>query len=543
MTAPSGAATALVERAEGMTVASALAARATADPERPFLLHETGTLGFAAVDARAESLAAALAGFGIEAGDRIALVLPSCPEFAVAVFAAAKLGAQIVPLNPRLAVADLQYLLRHSESVCAVTIEQYDGLDYLQIFEEIMPQLPELQYLVTVGEEDLWYDDRIFQFEDLLSAGSGRDFSASPGQSDPGVCFALLYTSGTSGKPKGVELSHANLLSAAAGTADAVGLVPDDRLVGISGLFHVYGLAAGLLSSVLSGASIVLQDDPGAEATLDSVDRWDATVHFGIPSLFVRELDLLRERGASPGSLRLAVVAGAPVPDGLVVALSERLGVPVVTGYSLTEAASTVCASVPGDPVDKRRFTVGRPVTGTLIRIADPESDGEEDLPVESVGEIRVKGSGVMIGYYRQPKRTAEAFDSRGYLRTGDLGLVDEEGYLHLVGRTKDVIIRSGFIVYPRVVESRIETHPAVQEAAAVGVADELLGEAVCACVVPVEGAIVNGQEIVDWCRETLADDLIPDFVRFVDSLPRTATGQVRRVEVARSVKTESRSA
>jgi fatty-acyl-CoA synthase len=543
MTVPPESVTALIERAERMTVASALAARATTDPERPFLLHATGPVGFATVDAQAESLAAALAGFGIEPGDRIALILPSCPEFVVTLFAAAKLGAQVVPLNPRLAVSELQYLLRHSESVCAVTIEQYGGLDYLQLFEEIMPQLPELQYLVTVGDEDLWYDDRIFQFEDLLSAGAGRDFASGPVQSDPEACFALLYTSGTSGKPKGVELSHANLLSAAAGTARGVELVPDDRLVGISALFHVYGLTAGLLSSVLAGSSIVLQDESDAPATLEAAASWAATVHFGIPTLFVRELGLLSQGAELPRALRLAVVAGAPVPDGLVLALSEQFGVPVVTGYSLTETASTVCSSVPGDPAVKRRFTVGRPLPGTHIRIADPESASGGDLPVESVGEIRVKGPGVMLGYYRQPRRTAEAFDDQGYFRTGDLGLVDEDGYLHLVGRTKDVIIRAGFVVYPRVLESRVEAHPAIQEAAAVGVPDELLGEAVCACVVPVEGAIVNAQEIVDWCRETLADELVPDSVRFVDSLPRTATGQVRRVELARSVKAEGRSA
>jgi acyl-CoA synthetase (AMP-forming)/AMP-acid ligase II len=162
---------------------------------------------------------------------------------------------------------------------------------------------------------------------------------------------------------------------------------------------------------------------------------------------------------------------------------------------------------------------------------------------VESVGEIRVKGPGVMIGYYRQPRQTAEAFDADGYFRTGDLGLIDEEGFLHLVGRTKDVIIRSGFNVYPREVESRIEAHPAVQEVAVVGVADELLGEAVCACIVPVEGAIVTGQEIVEWCRETLADDKVPDLVRFLDALPRSDTGQVLRVELARTAYAEGQSA
>jgi fatty-acyl-CoA synthase len=532
---------ALIERTQELTVASALAARATSDPGRPYLLVEDDELTFGEIDAQSEALAAALSNLGIGAGDRIALILPACPEFAVTTFAAAKLGAVVVPLNPGLMAAELQYMLRHSEALCAVTIERHRGVDYLQLFEDVMPQLPELRYLVTVGEEELWHDDRIFQFEDLISAGAGRDYPTAT--VDPADLFALMYTSGTSGKPKGVELSHANLLSAAAGTAESIGLGPDDRVAGIAALFHVYGLAAGLLGSLLAGASIVLHGDGGAGATLDDVERHHATVHFGIPTHFVRELDLLEGEPRELSTLRLAVVAGAPVSDSLVRDLADAFGVPVVTGYSLTETASTVSASRPDDPPEKRRFTVGRPVRGTDVRIVDASSADTGELPVESVGEIRVNGPGVMIGYYRQPRQTAESFDADGYFRTGDLGLIDEEGFLHLVGRTKDVIIRSGFNVYPREVESRVEAHPAVQEVAVVGVADELLGEAVCACVVPVEGAIVTGQEIVEWCRETLADDKVPDLVRFLESLPRTDTGQVRRVELARTAHAEGQSA
>jgi fatty-acyl-CoA synthase len=532
---------ALIERTHDLTIASVLAARAATDPARPYLLFGNETLTFGEVDSQAEALAAALANRGVSAGDRIALVLPACPEFAVAMFAAGKLGAVVVPLNPRLTTPELQYMLRHSEAVAAVTIERHHDVDYLQLFDDMMAQLPELRYLVTVGEEDLWYDDRIFQYEDLLSAGAGRDFESAA--VDPDLCFALLYTSGTSGKPKGVELSHANLLSVAGGTAAAAGLVESDRVVGISALFHVYGLGPGLLGTLMAGASMVLQDEGSAAATLGAVQAHGATVHFGIPTLFVAELEALRTRPRDLSSLRLAVVAGAPVNDRLVVEMAETFGVPVVTGYSLTETASTVSASLPSDSAEKRRFTVGRPIEGTEVIIVDPASEDAGELPVESVGEIRVKGPGVMIGYYRQPKQTAESFDEDGFFRTGDLGLVDEEGFLHLVGRTKDVIIRSGFNVYPREVEARIESHPAVQEVAAVGVADELLGEAVCACVVPVEGAIVTGQEIVDWCRETLAETKVPDLVRFLDALPRTDTGQVRRVEVARTAQSDGQSA
>jgi fatty-acyl-CoA synthase len=487
---------ALIERFEGFTIAAVLAARVTMDSGRVYLRFGDEAHTFGEIESQAESMAASPANLGVEAGDRIALLLPPCPEFVISVFAAAKLGVVIVPLNPRLTTSELQYMLRHSEAVCAITVEQNHGTDYLHLFEELMSQLPDLQYLVTVGEEDLWYDDRIFQFKDLTSAGAGRDFAGET--RDPNERFALMYTSGTSGKPKGVELSHTNLLSTAAGTAEAVELSKDDRMVGISAFFHVSGLGPGLLGGLLSGASIVLQDSADAASTLDAVERHAATVHYGIPTVFVAGLALLKERSWALDSLRLALISGAPVRDELMLEVAECMDVTVIAGYSVTETASTVSASRSSDPADKRRFTVGTPIANTEVRIVDID---RVELPEESVGEIRVKGLGVMMGYYRQPKVTAESFDEDGFFRTGDLGLVDEEGYLHLVGRTKDVIIRSGFNVYPREVEARIESHPAVREVAAVGVADALLGEAICACFVPDEGAIVTGHKVVDWCR------------------------------------------
>ncbi len=282
-----------------------------------------------------------------------------------------------------------------------------------------------------------------------------------------------------------------------------------------------------------------MQEDGSAGATLDAVERSGATVHYGIPTLFVAELEEQREDPRDLSSLRLALIAGAPVGDELIGDLGERFGVAVVTAYSLTETASTATMTRPSDSDEKRRFTVGRPLPGTEIRILGPGGDA---LPVESVGQIRIKGPGVMRGYYRQPRETTGAFDADGFLLTGDLGIVDEDGYLHLVGRTKDVIIRSGFNVYPREVEARIESHPAVREVAVLGIADALLGEAICACVVPVEGAIVSEPEILDWCRETLAEAKVPDLVQFWDELPRTDTGKLQRGELTRRIKAERQS-
>jgi acyl-CoA synthetase (AMP-forming)/AMP-acid ligase II len=350
-------------------------------------------------------------------------------------------------------------------------------------------------------------------------------------------CFALVYTSGTTGNPKGVQLSHRNLLSVAVGTAEALGLNEDDRVVGVSALFHVFGLGPGLLSTAVAGAALVLEDGPDAGRMLDLVSRHRATVLYGVPTLFVAEL---AEQGRQPrdlSSLRLAVAAGAPAGDELVRLIREDLCPIALVAYSLTETSSTLCMSRRDDPPGKQRFTVGRPLPGTEIKIV--EQDGEA-LPVESVGEIAVKGPGVMLGYHRQPGETAAAFDSEGFLLTGDLGIVDDEGFVHLVGRRKEVIIRAGFNVYPREVEVRLEAHPAVREAAVVGVSDSLLGEASCACIVPVEGAIVSNDEILEWCRETLAEPKIPDHVRFLDALPRTGTGKIRRIELSRVVQSET---
>jgi len=529
----------LSARFEGATVASALATRATSDPEGVYLRFGDDRMTFGTVESQAEALAASLSHFGLQAGDRLALVLPPCPEFVVSVFASAKLGTVIVPLNPQSPASELQYALRHSEAACAVIIEEAFGIDHLALFEDLMPQLPELRHIVTVGQEDLWYGADVFQFEDLVSAGAGRDYVANTAESDH-RCFALVYTSGTMGKPKGVELSDANLLAAAAGTADAIGLGEEDTVVGVSALFHVFGLGPGLLSTLLAGASVVLHQGTEPDEVLDSVERHGATVHYGIPTHFVAELNALAERPRDLASLRLLLIAGAPVGDELIARLAAELDVTVTTAYSVTETASTVSVSRLDDPQDKRRFTAGRPIAGTSVRIL--EADGSE-LPVESVGEIAVRGPGVMLGYHRQPKETSGALDSDGYFLTGDLGLLDEEGYLHLVGRKKDVIIKAGYNVYPREVEARIESHPAVQEVAVMGIPDPLLGEAICACIVPVEGAIVTGQEILDWCRETLADPKVPDTAHFLDELPRTDTGQVRRTDLSRQIRSKGQSA
>ena len=529
---------ALAERFRGRSVAEVLSVRASEAPQHPMVVFGERRLTYGQVEAKADALAAALYELGIEAGDRIALNLPNWPEFIVSMFAAAKLGATIVPLNPKYTTPELQYMLRHSESVVVVTAETWDGVDYLARFENFLTSLPDLQYVVSVGEEDLWYDDRIYQFEDLVSSGEGRTYPRAEPEVEEDV-FAIVYTSGTMGKPKGVSLTHTNLLSSAVATSESIGLRPDDVVFGIATLFNVFGLATGVLGTTAAGATLVLQEGQNPAEALEIVERERVTVYHGLPTNFILDLHepTLSERDLS--SIRTGIVAGAPVAEDLITRVRRELVPGVRIAYGLTETGSTVTLTREDDPEGKQLSTVGRPIEGVELKVLD--LDGTP-LPIESVGEVAVRGPGVMQGYYRQPGETAHAFTEDGFFLSGDLGMVDDEGYLHILGRRKEMIIRGGFNVYPREVEDRLHAHPAVLDVAVVGLPHEVLGEVACACVVPVEGAIVTGEEIKDFCREVMADYKVPDLVRFLDGFPMTGSGKVRRVELARIISAEESS-
>jgi fatty-acyl-CoA synthase len=528
---------ALRDRYRGLSLAESLALRVQEDPGRPFVAFQDRRLTYGEVDARADALASALHELGIEEGDRIALTLPNWPEFVVSMFAAARLGAVVVPLNPKFTPPELQYMLRHSESVAVVTAENWDGVDYLARFEQFLGILPDLQYVVSVGEEDLWYDDRIHQYEDLLSSGAGRDYPRAT--DDPDRLLAILYTSGTTGKPKGVALTHGNLMSSAVATAEALELAEEDVVAGINTLFNVFGIGTGVLGTVVAGASLILQDGTDPDAALELIERERATVFHGVPTNFILAMESAGVEQRDLSSLRTGIVAGAPVSEDLARRIRSEMLPGIRIGYGLTETGNLVAVTRADDPPGKQASTVGRPFPGAEVRVLDV--DGTV-LPVESVGEVAVRGPSVMRGYYRQPGETSQVFTRDGFFVTGDVGMLDDEGFLHIVGRRKEVVIRGGFNVYPREVEDRLHAHPAVLDVAVVGLPDEVLGEIVCACIVPVEGAIVTGEEIRDFCREVLADYKVPDLVRFLDEFPLTGSGKVRRVELARMIAAEESS-
>jgi len=515
---------------DSWTLGRLFARRAREHPARPLLVAGSRTLSYGQVEQRAAALAAALVELGIELGDRVAINLPNRPEWIIALVACAKLGVTVVPLNPRLNYHEVKYQLRHAEVSAAVTVEEYDGTDYLQLFEDLIAELPDLQYLVTVGKEELWYDDRIFQFEDLLSSGEGRSYPEPVALADDSD-LALVYTSGTMGKPKGVRLSHRNIVETAVRTGEAVEIDPSDRVLVSVPLFAVFGFGVAV-GTMAAGATLVLQEEFDAAGALRLLEQERVTVIHGVPTMYHL---LMREPSFDPSRfrhLRTGIVAGSPVAEELIRRVRRWCDVQIA--YGLTETGPTVSVTRFSDAEEKRFTTVGRPLPGVEVKAVDFVT-GALHGP-EAVGEIAVRGPNVMQGYARMPGETARSFTPEGFFLTGDLGIIDEDGYLRVVGRSKETILRGGYQIYPREVEDQLRAHPAVDDVCVIGVPHDILGELVCACIVPVEGAVITGSELKEFARDTMADYKVPDLVRFFDAFPMTGSGKVKRRELERTV-------
>ncbi len=516
--------------ATSWSLAPLIEQRARQHPERPLAVVGDRTWSYGHVDTQASSLAAALSELGLGVGDRIAVNLPNGIEWIIALLAAAKLGAVVVPVSPQLSSHDLRYQLRHAEASAVVTIERWGGVDYLQRFEDLLGDLPDLQYVVTVGDEDLWYDDRIFQFEDLVSSGAGRPAPGSV-SSDDTKDLAVVYTSGTMGKPKGVQLSHHAIVENAVRTAEVLELSPEDRVLAAVPFFAIFGFSM-MVGTMAAGATLVLQPTFEAATVLALVASRQVSVLHGVPTQFHL---LMREEGFDPSrlrSLRTGIIAGSSVSEELVRRV--RRWCDVLVAYGLTETGPTVTLTRFADSDDRRIGSVGRALPGVEVMAVDIMT-GALHGP-EAVGELAVRGTNLMRGYLRMPAETAKVHTPEGFFLTGDLGIIDEDGYVKILGRRQETIARGGIQLYPRELEDRLRAHPAVDDVCVIGVPHDVLGEQICACIVPVEGAVITGSEIKRFAQETMAAYKVPDLVRFFDVFPMTGSGKVRRRELSRAL-------
>lgn len=503
-----------------------------AHPDREMVVFRGRRWTYKQMHDRAGALAASLAALGIRPGDRLAIQLPNWPEWIVTWLAGARLGAALVPLDPAQSFHELQYQLRHSEVRAAVAPTSYGDVDFLDVFDELFEQLPALRCVVVVGG-DLWTDDRVYRFEELLTPDP-RTAPLPPAGDAALTPLAIFYTPGTTGKPKGVVLSHHTVVGNAVLTGQTVGMSDDERVLGALPFFNSFG-ASVLTGAIAFGATILLQERFDAGPALDIIERERVTRCDGVPTMF--EL-LMREPsfgGRDLSALRGGVVGGSPVGEDLARRIREWCNVEIA--YGLTETGPTLSVTRPTDPVGKRHGSVGRPLPGVDVRVLDLATG--HLLDGEAVGELAVKGPHLMSGYHRMPGETTKAFTTDGFLLTGDVVAMDEQGYLQIIGRRKELILRGGSSISPREVEDVLRLHPAVDDVCVVGAPHDVLGELVCACVLPLEGAIVTGDELKAFSRDHLAEHKVPDLVRFFDTFPRTGSGTVKRRELAQVVSLE----
>ncbi|MBC7302154.1 MAG: long-chain fatty acid--CoA ligase [Nocardia sp.] len=478
--------------------------------DRPAVRLNSITLSYSELRDGAAAVAGDLQARGIRAGDRVGIVLPNVPAFPILFYGILMAGAVAVPMNPLLKARELGYYLKDSGMSLVYGSEAAGGL---------VSQAAQATGIPALSVPDSGPADA-----DLL--GRPIDEPVARKGDDAAV---LLYTSGTTGSPKGAELTHDNMATNAATTVDTlVRTTPDDVVLGCLPLFHVFGLTCGLNAAVKSGALLTLIPRFDAETALRVLVRDKVTVLEGVPTMYSALLNSPDADSVDLSSLRCCIVGGAPMPVEVLKSFEEKFGCEVYEGYGLSETAPIACFNQPGTV--RKAGTIGIPVRGCVLRLVD-DHDNELFDPDEP-GEIQIRGENVMKGYWGRPTATEEAIVD-GWFRTGDIATRDRDGYYRIVDRKKDIIIRGGYNVYPREVEEVLYEHPAVAEAAVVGIADAYLGEEIGAAVALKRGAHADPAEIIDFVRQRLADYKYPRRIWFVPSLPKGPTGKILRRSVA----------
>ncbi len=477
--------------------------------------HQGAKLTFAQLAAEAERTARGLAGLGLRANDRVGLWSTNCLEWILLHLACARIGAVLVNVNPAYRAYELAFVLRKSGMRALFLWEKDNRSDYRLILEEARKseELP-LQHVVYFGT-DSW--------RQMLA--NGVDMPAERVQPDD--VTNIQYTSGTTGSPKGVLLTHRNLLNNAVVIGSGMKITDKDKICAPVPLYHCFGCVGGTLVSVVTGATLILPAPTfDALATLQAIQESHATTIYGVPTMFIAELEHPEFRKFDLGSLRTGVMAGAPCPIEVMKRVVNEMHAPEMTiMYGQTESSPVITMSCVDDSLELRVSTVGRTCQNTEVKVVSQTTG--ETVPIGEQGELCARGYLVMKGYDQEPEATKRAVDAEGWLHTGDLATMREDGCFRVTGRAKDMIIRGGENIYPREVEEFLYTHPKVADVQVVGLPDVKLGETVAAWIRLKESATED--EIREFCKGKIAHFKIPQYIRFVDAFPMTVTGKIQK--------------
>ena len=489
-------------------------------------LEEPGrVLSFADLEVQMDRAASAFLNAGLEPGERVAIWAPNSGDWIVAALGVMAAGAAIVPLNTRMKGEEAAYILNKSRAKFLVTVSGFLDIDYPALLEGL--DLPHLGEVILLEGESR--GKSVVAWAQFLEAGTGvgaeKVLARRTAVTEEDISD-IIFTSGTTGKPKGVPLSHGQTVIMFDIWCDHVGLREGDRYLIVNPFFHTFGYKAGWLACLLRGATILPQAIFDVPVILDRIARENISVLPGPPTLYQSLLADPALETADISSLRLAVTGAAVIPVQLIEDIRTRLGIAtVVTAYGLTEACGLVTMCYPDDPVEKIAGTSGRPVKGVEVRLVD---GSDREVVRGEPGEILVRGYTIMQGYFEDEQATAESLTDDGWLRTGDIGILDEDGYLKITDRKKDMLIIGGFNCYPAEVENIMLGHPDIAQVAVVGKPDQRMGEVPVAFVVVKEKGLTE-EEMVRWCRLNMANYKVPRAIHFVDALPLNAAGKVKK--------------
>jgi len=482
---------------------------------------------YAAFDADVNGLALGLLAGGIEAGDRIGIWSPNCPEWTLLQYATAKIGAVLVNVNPAYRSHELAYVVGQSGMRMLVSAVQYKTSDYRAMIDEVRPQCHDLHEVVYIGE-DSW--------DQLVAAGSEASVDQLAERMTTLSCddaINIQYTSGTTGFPKGATLSHHNILNNGFFVGELVGYTERDRICLPVPFYHCFGMVMGNLAATSHGACMVIPApafDPSA--TLKAVEQERCTSLYGVPTMFIAELALEDFAAYDLSSLRTGIMAGSPCPVEVMKRVIAEMNMSeVAIAYGMTETSPVSTMTRADDDLARRTETVGRVMPHLEVKVVDPYTG--RTVPRGETGELCTRGYSVMLGYWEQPDKTTEAIDAARWMHTGDLATMDDGGYLSIVGRIKDMVIRGGENVYPREIEEFLYSHPNIADVQVIGVPDAKYGEELMAWVVMRPGtAPLTAEAVRAFCTGKLAHYKVPRYVHVVDGFPMTVTGKIRKVEM-----------
>ena len=491
----------------------------------------------------ADLIARGMMSLGVKKGDHVAIWATNTPEWILTLFAAAKIGAVLVTVNTNFKIFELEYLLRQSDTKLLVMIGGFKNNDYVATVNELLPELkttsgeiesehlPFLKRVVFAGKET---PEGMLNFEDLKILGG--DFPVEIYEENKKTLNThdvvnMQYTSGTTGFPKGVMLTHYNILNNGKTIGDGMKFTKNDKLCITVPFFHCFGLVLAMMACITHGTTMVPVERYSPVPVMNAISVEKCTAVHGVPTMFITMLEHAQFNNFDFSSLRTGIMAGSPCPIEVMKKVIDKMNMrEIVIVFGQTEASPGCTMTTTSDSIDKRVNTVGRAFPGVECKIIDPESG--EELPINTPGEFCARGYNIMKGYYKMPEATAQAIDKDGWLHTGDLCTMDEDGYYKVVGRIKDMIIRGGENIYPKEIEECLYTCDKVSDVQVIGVPSEAYGEEVMACVILKEGEEMTEEEVKEFVGARMAKHKVPRYVRFVDSFPTNAAGKIQKFKM-----------